>query len=301
MALIMILLDGVGIAPAQVSDPVRRASALFRPLHAGHPVPITGDGWAIPTRADLDVPGLPQSATGHTTLLTGINAARVLGRHFPGFPTITLKNLLRAENILMQLTALGLRASYVNAYRPIMPIAWKRRLMSATTVAALANGQVLRGLEDLLEGRALHHDFTNGLLVAHGEDLPRYTPRHAGRLLAKIARDQDFTLYEYFLTDMVGHTRDPVRACKEVEKVDRFLTGLLEDTDLRTTHVLVCSDHGNLEDPSVRTHTMNPVPTILWGPRSAEMIGAVKGIEHIAPAVLDLLQSGNGHAGGAAG
>lgn len=289
MPVIMILLDGLGIAPAGDLDPIRTASTLFFPLRPDRPVSVKINGWAVPTRADLDVPGLPQSATGHTTILTGINAARVLGRHFPGFPTVTLKNLIASHNLLTRLTKAGRRAKYVNAYRPTMPVVRRRKLRSATTIAAMANGQRLRGLPDILEGHALHHDFTNRLLIEQGEDLPPFTPRQAGRILARIAKTLDFTLFEYFLTDLAGHAQSLEWARYEALKIDSFLSGLLEDTDLDSTRILICSDHGNMEDPSVRTHTRNPVPTIVWGPGARESARRIQRIDHIAPEVLRLL------------
>jgi|Deesub1362B_J571_1020462.scaffolds.fasta_scaffold28120_2 hypothetical protein len=161
--------------------------------------------------------------------------------------------------------------------------------MSATTLAARSSGQRLRGLEDIREGRALHHDFTNTLLILQGEDLPLWRPEEAGRRLACIAAPLDFTLFEYFLTDLVGHKADPLRARQEVHKLGRFLYGLLEETDLRETTVILCSDHGNLEDPSVRTHTQNPVPTMVWGPQADAIARMVDSIERIPQAVLKAL------------
>jgi bisphosphoglycerate-independent phosphoglycerate mutase (AlkP superfamily) len=67
------------------------------------------------------------------------------------------------------------------------------------------------------------------------------------------------------------------------------LEGLLETMDLRRTHLIVCSDHGNLEDLSVRTHTRNPVPTMVWGPQAAGTAARIRSIEHIAPQIMRLL------------
>ena len=293
-SLIMILIDGIGIAPVGAADPLRTSSSLLRQLHPHRTVPLPGNGWASPTRADLDVPGLPQSATGHTTILTGVNAAQVLGRHLPGFPTVTLRAIIEAQNLLGRLRENGRRAEYVNAYRPIHPLVLKRNLRSAMTVAAQTNGQRLRGVDDIREGRALHHDFTNRILIDHGEALPLFTPRHAGRVLAGIARTLDLALFEYFLTDLTGHAQDSEEAREQVKRIDGFLQGLLEEVDLDSTHVLVCSDHGNLEDLSVRTHTRNPVPTLLWGPDARESAARIRSIDQIAHEVLRLLRCGNG-------
>jgi 2,3-bisphosphoglycerate-independent phosphoglycerate mutase len=288
-ALLMVLVDGIGIAPPGASDPLRRACAFFRGLRPDGPVPLPAGGWAAPARADMGLPGLPQSATGHTAILTGINAAQLLGRHLPGFPTVTLKAMIRGGNLFRRLAQCGRRALYVNAYRPVHPLAVKRGLRSAAAMAAEDNGQRLLGVRDILEGRALHHDFTNTVLIRHGERLPRYTPRHAGRLLGRMAGALDLGFFEYFLTDLAGHAQDTDEARKQVSRIGEFLEGVLEETDLRHTNILVCSDHGNLEDLSVRTHTRNPVPLLVWGPGAEEVASRTAGIEGIANEVTRLL------------
>jgi 2,3-bisphosphoglycerate-independent phosphoglycerate mutase len=289
MPVIMIMVDGIGISPDGDSDPIRNTSSLLRPLRVDRLVRVAFNGRAAPTRADLDVPGLPQSATGHTAILTGINAARVLGRHLPGFPTSTLKPLIASHNLLTRLTKAGRRARYINAYRPTTPVVARRKLYSATTIAALSNGQRLLGLSDIRSGEALHHDFTNRLLIEQGEALPLFTPHEAGGILARMAETLDLALFEYFLTDLAGHARDPEWARSEAAKIDSFLTGLLDECDLQSTHVVLCSDHGNMEDPSIRTHTRNPVPTVVWGPRAGDIVGKIQSIDQIADQVLRLL------------
>ncbi|MGQ9653778.1 MAG: peptidase [Thermodesulfobacteriota bacterium] len=289
MALLMILVDGIGIPPKPMSHPLCQAGAFFHGLRPDGPVPLPGGGWAAPIRADMGLPGLPQSATGHTAILTGVNAAQVLGRHLPGFPTATLKALIRSHNIFGRLARCGLKAVYANAYRPVHPLAIKRGLRGAAAMAAEEDGQRLMGVREILEGRALHHDFTNRILIQHGERLPPYTPRHAGRILARMARTPDLTFFEYFLTDLAGHARDPAEAHEQLRRIGEFLEGLLEEADLGLTHMLVCSDHGNIEDLSVRTHTRNPVPTLVWGPEAEEIASRVAGIEEIAHEVMRLL------------
>ena len=287
---LMILIDGIGIGPEGDLNPVNAPSTLFHGLNSEEPTRLPGGGWAVPTRADLGVPGLPQSATGHTSILTGVNASKTLGRHFPGFPLITLKRLIAKRNIMSDVQKAGLRGAYVNAFRPVIPDVMKRRnLKSASTLAALSCGQKLRSLEDIPEGRALYHDFTNRMLVESGERMPVFTPKQAGRTLAAIASENDFTLYEYFLTDIVGHAQDLGKAQQEVLKIQAFLEGVLDSVDSGRNHVLVCSDHGNLEDLSVKTHTLNPVPTMIWGPKAGPSSLDTLSIDRIPRVVSELL------------
>ena len=54
--------------------------------------------------------------------------------------------------------------------------------------------------------------------------------------------------------------------------LDRALRTVIRRVDLSTTTVLVASDHGNVEDVRVKTHTANPAFFAAWGrwPRTKE-------------------------------
>lgn len=72
MKFVYLFIDGVGIAPPSPDNPVNPevCPALCR-LIRDHGKPID---------ANLDVPGLPQSATGQTTMFTGVNASQFIDR-----------------------------------------------------------------------------------------------------------------------------------------------------------------------------------------------------------------------------
>jgi phosphopentomutase len=53
--------------------------------------------------------------------------------------------------------------------------------------------------------------------------------------------------------------------------------------------LFVTSDHGNIEDISIKTHTKNPVPTILYGNIPERASIAVKSLTDIVPLVMKLL------------
>jgi 2,3-bisphosphoglycerate-independent phosphoglycerate mutase len=286
---LVFLVDGMGISPMGSADPVRQCLSWLNNMDLEGPTSLPAGGWASLTTADLGVEGLPQSATGHTTILTGLNAARRMGRHVPGFPTPTLRRMIEAHNLMGALEQWGLRTDYLNAFAPMHPVVVRRGLKSAATVAALANGKRLRTIQDIGEQRALHHEFTNGLLIRRGELLPRWSPKQAGRILARMAMELDLGFFEYFLTDLAGHSMDMQEARSQMRRIREFLEGILEEADLSQGHLLVCSDHGNLEDLSVRTHTRNPVPTMVWGPCAERLALRIKTIEQIAPAVMGVL------------
>ena len=120
-------------------------------------------------------------------------------------------------------------------------------------------------VEDLNSDRAVYQDFTNEILRERGENVALRTPEQAGEVLAKIAANHRFTLYEYFITDKIGHAQDKEAARSVIVKLALMIRTLLHNLDLNRTSVILTSDHGNLEDLSVRNHTLNPVPTIVWG------------------------------------
>jgi bisphosphoglycerate-independent phosphoglycerate mutase (AlkP superfamily) len=75
----------------------------------------------------------------------------------------------------------------------------------------------------------------------------------------------------------------------EISKLEGFLKGLLEHIDLKGTSVIVTSDHGNMEDLYVKTHTKNPVATLLWGRGSEELAHEILSLEDISPSIKTLL------------
>ena len=52
------------------------------------------------------------------------------------------------------------------------------------------------------------------------------------------------------------------------------------------TSVILTSDHGNIEDLSSRNHTLNAVPTIVWGANQQHIAGRIKNLADITPAIV---------------
>jgi hypothetical protein len=232
----------------------------------------------------MGVPGLPQSATGQTAILAGLNAPALIGRHVSGHCTASLAALLDGRSLFSRVTACGGTATFANAYTPRY-LENPPRYLSVTTVATAKAGLRFRTLEDLVRGEAVFHDFTNRLLPERGYHLPPITPTEAGARLAALVRSHAFTMYEHFLTDLAGHAQDMANAVAVLENLDAFLDALLRHLDLSSNLVIVTSDHGNLEDLSVRTHTLNPVPTLLWGSGASEVAAGIRDLSDVAPAI----------------
>lgn len=68
-----------------------------------------------------------------------------------------------------------------------------------------------------------------------------------------------------------------------------MIRALLEEIDLRHTSVILTSDHGNIEDLSTRNHTLNQVPTIVWGADKELIAKRIKSLADITPAIVETL------------
>jgi hypothetical protein len=283
--ILFVFVDGLGLGP---DDPV------INPL-AQRKVPNLGKLLAdsVPLDASLGVPGLPQSATGQAALLTGLNAPQLMGRHIEGFPPPRLKTLVQQHNIFSKLLAAGKTATFANAYWLDDVAHIPPRRESVTTVATLAAFGGVRGKAELRANRAVCHDLTReNIRAERGYDGPLITPEEAAGHLMGLAGDHDFTLFEFFLTDRAGHSGDETRVFQTLEKLDRLFSRLWNFDGL----LVVSSDHGNIEDLSVRSHTANPVPLFFRFPEKNQageaLLGAITRIDQLTPALLRLL-SGN--------
>ena len=268
---LLFFIDGIGVGsdnpdinPLAAGEfPALRLTESFTPLaRAGAP----WLSWGLD--ASLGVPGLPQSATGQTSILTGVNAPMAMGRHVSGFPGPTLRRILLEHSLLKQIRERGMSATFLNAFRSeYFELARAQRRLSATSLATIASGAPFRTWEDLVEGRAVTHDLTHWRVRERGYDLPMRTPEEAGAIIASEASRYDFSLFEYFETDHAGHAQDRGRAMQCLGDLERALETVLDRVDLGALTVLVVSDHGNLEDMTVSTHTRNPAIFAAWGPR----------------------------------
>ncbi len=295
MGLLFVFVDGFGLGrPDPATNPVYAMDLpVLGPIAAalegddspdGEPrlVTVLGrTGFTVAADASLGVPGLPQSATGQTTLLTGVNAAAYVGRHVNAFPMGRLKALLDERSLFTLGVRAGRRVTFLNMFRPdgLQLLLEGRRRASATTSAALAAGLRLRTVEDLLRGEAVYHDVTCWTIVGQHYGVPLVPPEEAARRALAVARAHDFCLYEYFLTDIAGHSQDIDLCRTALRNLDAFLAGVVAGLDEECDAVVLASDHGNIEDVSHGAHTANPVPIAAFG-RDARP--AVEGLRDIS-------------------
>ncbi|MEG2724991.1 MAG: peptidase [Kiritimatiellia bacterium] len=278
MRVLYVFIDGVGYALAGESNPVRPevCPTLYRLMQNA----------AVKLDTRLGVSGLPQSATGQATLYTGVNASQVMGRHKEGFPGPTLCRLLQEDNLFLELQRRGKKVCFADAYfADTAEELSARRFKSVTTIMSLTAPTTIRYQRDMLAGRAVLHDLTRQAIVPKGYIGPTITPEDAADQLLAIAAENDFTLFEYFLTDIAGHSQNKEQAEGVLHSLDTFLTRVVERRDEETL-LLITSDHGNIEDLSTRGHTFNPVPLIVLGPHAEEIQRGAESLIDVMPRLL---------------
>jgi hypothetical protein len=289
---VLIFLDGVGIGP---NDPtinpwLGARLPCLRALLGGQLPTLdeprcTGErALLVPADATLGMPGLPQSGTGQTALLTGVNTAALFARHFGPWVPTPLRALLAERNLLVRALGVGKSAAFANAYHAREP----GKRPAAPTLAAHAAGLLVHGADALREGRAVASSITSEMWQRFAPDagVPDVSPREAGRTLAGIAAGVDLTLFAHYDTDFAGHRRGWQGCVAALERVDAFLGGVLELLP-EDALVVIASDHGNLEDTRAG-HTRNPVPVVAIGPGRAVIADWVTAITDVAPAILQL-------------
>ena len=291
MSVLLIFVDGLGIGTRGAHNPLDALGVEAGPLAVfqGEEPALPHGGVLARTDPRLGIEGRPQSASGQTTILTGVNAPARLGYHKQGFPNEEMRAIIREHSVFLQLKRAGVGPNvFANTYTRRF-FDERPRWVSATTVAVEAASLRFNTVEDLRAGRSVFHDFTNRLLAERGEEAAERTPEEAARVLAGVAAAHRFTLYEHFLTDRAGHDQNPEAALAVLRDLARFVRAVLAHADLARTTVILTSDHGNVEDLSSRNHTLHDVPTLAWGPARAHVAARVRTLADITPTILEIL------------
>jgi hypothetical protein len=299
VSLIFVFIDGIGLGNNSTDNPFCEADRYpaFTKLAGG--TAMTRDARPyyhkkeifLHIDACLGVEGLPQSGTGQATLLSGINASKVLGRHFGPYPHSKIRYLLEEHSLFKQISHIGRSFYFMNAFPKIFfERAEARNRWSCCTLMTRSAGQQLNSVAEIKQGRAitagLRQDYWRANLNL---DVPEISEEEAARRTLKMAEEKDLVFAEYYLTDKAGHNQDPEYASEMLGRIDHFLMTILEEkTDSMT--LLVTSDHGNLEDLSTKTHTLNKVPLFVNGPMVSYFSG-VKSIIDITPAIAEAFGS----------
>jgi predicted AlkP superfamily pyrophosphatase or phosphodiesterase len=287
--LIIIFIDGVGIGKL---DPAYNPCCFSETgIFNSRGSDLPGGGVLYPLDAQLGIPGFPQSATGHTTIYTGINAPALIEKHLFGFPNARLKLELRERSLFVILSRMGIKCKFINAFRPLFfttPELFKNKNMSATTEMNKYAGLPFSDFSQIKNHKALYHEYTNENLISLGFDLPIFSARQAAEILISESRSYDVILYEFFMTDFAGHRQDMKQAIKQIHSIEILIMDVIRNNKFFDTTVLVVSDHGNIEDLRKKSHTNNPAYSAIWWAKQIKERKAPTSLKDINPLVLSL-------------
>lgn len=297
--ILLLFIDGVGIGePDPEKNPFFSGKFNFfneffgETPHLGRQY-LSGDQIEVfPIDARMGVEGIPQSGTGQTAIFCGVNAPALINQHFGPFPYSTLIPVIKEKNIFIDFMKQNRKVLFMNSYPQVFfdyLNSGKSRL-SVSTLSYRSAGMELNTAEEVRRGYSLSAEITNRVWRERlkYEDISVITPVQAAeRLLDRVA-EHDLTVYEFFLTDHLGHGRvanDFDIICSDL---DQFLTHIFKNFDKQNTDILLCSDHGNFEDISIKAHTLNPALGITAGKNASLLRGKITSLDTIKQALLDL-------------
>lgn len=296
---LIFFLDGVGLGgPDPEINPFVTASlpylnALFGPhWYLNNREPITTQrATLVQTDAGLGVPGRPQSATGQAVILSGRNVPQAIGEHYGPKPNQAVRDEINKGTLFQNVVNSGRSAALLSPYPQgyFDGINSGKRLYSSVPYAAVQAGLSLMTAADLRAGQAISPGFTGEAWSSYlgYKDIPHYTPQAAGRKIAEIARHHAFSFFEHWPSDRLGHRGTLAEAKTHLELLDQVIGGLIDGWQQNEPEglLIITSDHGNIEDKSRRTHTENPVPTIVVGQNHGAIAADIHTLLDIAPAV----------------
>ncbi|QEN03695.1 hypothetical protein EW093_02925 [Thiospirochaeta perfilievii] len=292
--LLFIFLDGVGLGLNSEINPIKN---LFKNLTGVDFVlnnyPIINDDFLLkPIDAVLGINGIPQSATGQTSIMTGVNSQRRLGFHHTAFPNRELINIIKEKNILLELKNRGLSVTCANMYSKEYFEKRESRSKNMLPVSALSvktSNLPFRFMDDYNKNEAVFADITNEIIRSRGYNIDIITPQIAGSNMLNICNKNDFTFFEYFITDTYGHKKEELKLISETQKLNSFIE-YIWNSGQNGVDIILTSDHGNCEDISTGNHTKNPVPFLYLSKDSSlkgKFFREVENITHFKGAILN--------------
>jgi len=243
----------------------------------------------FPVDANLGMKGLPQSGTGQASLFCGFNAAEHAGKHYGPFPHTTTIKWIKEKHILKYYSGVKGGSYFANAYpKPFFNYlnSGKTRLGVTATHCRL-NKTRFNTISDVRKGRALTAEIINDRWNEKLKtSLPLIQTQTAARRLLRLSSKFKYTQYEFYLFDHLGHLRIKNEFKKIFNCLDLFLFTILSEFNEKNTTVVICSDHGNCEDLSVKMHTKNPSLMITAGKYAEELFTSVKSLPDIKPQII---------------
>ncbi|MCX6173586.1 MAG: alkaline phosphatase family protein [Ignavibacteriales bacterium] len=294
---IMIFMDGVGIGKKDYEyNPFfkygfKTFSEIFGEIPHIDKQKLKGNNaFLFPVDASMGIPDIPLSGTGQTSIFCGINAPKYIGKHFGPYPYSTLVPIIKEKNIFRSFMQRRKKVYFVNAYPKQFfdYVNSGRRRLSVTTLSCIMNGMRLNNISDIHKGKALAADINNRLFVEKmNYKLKVINAETAADRLIRLGSKNHFTLFEIFHTDHLGHGRNSEWLEYTTGILDRFLFHIITNLKKNMT-LVVCSDHGNFEDLSIKMHTLNPAIGITAG-KDAELLSKkIKKLYDIKPAIMEM-------------
>lgn len=303
MRVAFLFTDGVGVGPRHEHNPLTEDAFLLSQFSDGSGTPLPAGGRRTDVDTTFALEGRPQSASNQTAIFTGLRAPELAGGHHLGFPHAPLRNLLAEHSIIRKIVESGRGATFANAFPPSyldalglrrvgttsidipIPTKYLRKVKaSASKLAFAAGGVALRTFDEAREGRGLTHDI-DGTQARTRVDLPARTSAEAAEIFWGLA--SDFTLFEHYLADEAGHAQDRRAALTALATFDAFAREVISrrpDDAL----VVICSDHGNVEDLSSRNHTTHPVALLTFGPPPPTRLSTVADVGRLVLEALEI-------------
>lgn len=293
---LVIFLDGVGIGRKdKVHNPFFTTpfdfftKNFYQTPHLNNQNLERNGKYVFPINACMGIEGLPQSGTGQTSIYCGINASKLIERHFGPYAHSRLKPILEESNIFSSLKSKGKKVFFANAFPQVFfdYINSGKTRLNVTSVMMQYAKMRFNNVDDLIKGRALTAEITNQRWVDRLDyKIPIIEPEIAAERLIKISSENHFTLFEYFHTDHLGHGRVATEKEQLLCDLDRFLNYILQNIG-QDISLLICSDHGNIEDLSTRGHTSNPALGMSAGKNAEQLRNRIKFLYDIKPAIME--------------
>ena len=292
----LLFIDGVGVGRKDPAvNPLAERAHLLSQFADAPGTALPEGGRASPVDTTFGVPGRPQSASNQTAILTGEPAPALIQGHVLGYPNPPLRRLLAERSLVQRLVAGGLTATFANSYpapyldalklrrrestsppeftfppgSPAAPAGPRRRRWPSPRGRCRCARWMTLGPDD-----GLTHDITGAHARARGLSVPQRTPEEAAAHLLAGGRGDELHL----LRALPGG-RGRTRAGLQRGAAGRWTPstpspGPWWPRVRRMRGCSICSDHGNVEDLSTRSHTLNPVPVLYFGPPAAGGAGA---------------------------
>lgn len=293
----MIFMDGVGIGKKDYEyNPFfkygfRTFSEIFGDIPHLDKQKLKGENaFLFPVDASMGIPDIPLSGTGQTSIFCGINAPKLIGKHFGPYPYSTLIPIIKEKNIFRSFMQRRKKVYFVNAYPKAFfdYVNSGRRRLSVTTLSCIMNGMRLNKIGDIHKGKALAPDINNRHFVERmNYKLKVINAETAADRLIRLGSKNHFTLFEIFHTDHLGHGRNSELLEYTTSILDSFLFHMITNLKKNMT-LVVCSDHGNFEDLSIKMHTLNPAIGITAGKNAELLSKKIKKLYDIKPAIMEM-------------